>query len=755
MSRVFVATEISLGRRVVVKAVDPDTAVEVSAERFRQEITLSANLQHAHIVPVLTAGGRDGVLFYTMPLIEGESLRETLARTGPLGIAETIGILRDVSLALGYAHRHGVAHRDIKPENVMLTEAGAVVLDFGVAKALSASASSTADAVRTGVGISLGTPTYMSPEQAAADPSTDHRTDLYSLGILAYEMLAGYTPFAGRPLKALFAAHASEVPRPIAQARPETPRRLAALVTQCLAKQPADRPPDAESVVAVLDAVAREHRDGGDGRAFSRRAAFGVLALAALVGSAAWLARPQSDEARVRTAAVLPFANLSGLREDDAFTDGMTEELINALGTIEGLRVKSAFSLRGSNADIEEIGRQLDVQTVVAGSVRRAGASVRISVRLVNVADGYQLWSRTFEREVNSAGDVFGVQDELASAIVSALQLRLNPTTQTSDRRATANLAAYEAFLDGRFYMAKRTSIDLQRAVESFERAIALDSTFAAAWAGLADANALVLTYGFIRPEERFAAAREAALTAIRLDSLLAEPYASLGYLGLNYSWDWPQVDAWFARSTELDPNYATAHHWRSLSFNVHGRHDDALQAIRRARELDPVSLIVNRELGRAFYYQGANDSALFYYRRTLELEPTFQSAHVWIARALLAKGDAVGAVAQLRDRADFQGGHSSAVLAYAYAQLGQREVAESIRAELEARSRREYVWPLYLALVELGLGNRARALALLEQGARERSPQIPYLRVDPLFASLRGDPRFTEVLQIVGLPPR
>lgn len=754
MSHVFVATEVSLGRQVVVKVLAEDLAQEISAERFRAEVQLSASLQHPHIVPVLSAGAADGVLFYTMPLIAGESLRGRLLRAGECSVADALSILRDITRALAYAHRHGIVHRDIKPENVMLSEDGAVVLDFGIAKALSASTLGDGSSVRTGVGVTLGTPAYMSPEQAAGDPSTDHRADLYSLGMLAYEMLVGYSPFAGRPLKALFTAHASEVPERVDRRRPGVPKRLADLIAQCVEKRPTDRPASAEEVLRTLETVATAEATAAARPSRARWLVAGTV-LAAAVAASFVATRDRVSAAAdgtARTTAVLPFTNLSGVREDDAFSDGMTEELIGALGSIEGLRVKSAFSLRGTGADVREIGRQLDVETVVTGSVRRAGSSLRIFVRLENVADGFQMWSDNFQSEIKDPADVFRVQDEIAAAIVDALKLKLG--TRSGDRagRQPSNLAAYRAFLSGRFFMAKRTPDGLRQAIESFREAIALDSTYALAWAGLADAEALSLTYGFIRPAETYARAREAAEHALALDSALAEAYASLGYLGLNYSWDWDAVDGAFRRAIALDPNYATAHHWQSLYYNVLGREAEALKAIRRARELDPVSLIVNRELGRAHYYIGSIDSAMVHYRRTLELDPSFSSAFVWIARAMIARGDYVGAIRELRDRPDFQGGHSNALLAFAHARSGDRATASAILAELEARGRREYVWPLYLAVVHLGLGNREQALAQLEAGVRTRSPQIAYLKVDPLLRELRDEPRFRRLLAEMGL---
>lgn len=757
MSHVYVATEMSLGRQVVVKVLSPDLAQEVSAERFRAEVQVSASLQHPHIVPVLSAGAADGVLFYTMPLIAGESLRARLLRTGECSVAETVSILRDVTRALAYAHRHGIAHRDIKPENVMLSEDGAVVLDFGIAKALSASTLGEGSTVRTGIGVTLGTPNYMSPEQAAGDPSTDHRSDLYSLGILAYEMLLGFSPFAGRPLKAVFVAHASEVPERVDRRRQGVPKRLADLIVRCLEKRPSDRPASAEEVLRVLDEVAAaESSAPAAGRASRTWLAAASFVAVAMVLAVAYLAsRDGGGGAAVdvaRTTAVLPFTNLSGAREDDAFSDGMTEELIGALGSIDGLRVKSAFSLRGTGADVREVGRQLDVETVVSGSVRRAGNSLRIFVRLENVADGFQLWSDNFQRDIRDPADVFRVQDEIAAAIVDALKLRLGARATDRASRHPDNLEAYQAYLSGRFFMAKRSSDGLRQAVEMFQRAVALDSTYALAWAGLADAEALSLTYGFIRPAERYARARAAAERALAIDSTMAEAYASLGYLGLNYSWDWPAVERAFATAIAHDPNYATAHHWRSLYYNVVGRRDDALRSIRLARELDPVSLIVNREIGRAHYYVGEIDSAMVHYRRTLELDPSFASAFVWIARAHIARGDYAGAIRELQDRPDFQGGHSNALLAFAHARSGNRETARTILAELQARARREYVWPLYLAVVHLGLGERDEALQQLEIGVRTRSPQIAYLKVDPIFTELRGHPRFVALVRELGL---
>lgn len=765
MSRVFVAAETSLGRRVVVKVLSQDVAAGVSTERFRKEIQLAASLQHPHIVSLLAAGQSDGVLYYTMPYIEGVTLRARLQQSGEFPIAESVSILRDVTRALAYAHRRGVAHRDIKPENILLSEDGALVVDFGVAKALSAATSPSDSGIITGIGVALGTPAYMSPEQAAADPQTDHRSDIYSLGMVAYELLTGFAPFAGRPTTAMFAAHASEVPQPIEKHRPGIPPRLSALITRCLEKRPADRPQHAEDVLHELDAIAHSLGGGRDaavgGSWISRQripVAIGATALVLVAVVLVVRARRTDGTAAAVTghsAAVLPFANLSENKSDESFSDGMTEELIGALGKIDGLRVKSAFSLKGSAQDPKDVGNRLGVEYIVTGSVRHSGDRMRTSVQLVNVADGFQLWSDTYNSELRNTADVFAVQDEITKAIVNALKLKLSLSggSQAQTNRQTANLEAYNQFLNGRFLMARRRSEDIRAAIGAFQRAVTLDPNYALAWDGIAEANALLATYGFVAPESVFTSARQAVAKALQLDSTLAEGYATLGYINLNNTWDWAAGERAFDRSIRLNPNYATAHHWYSLYLDAMGRGDAALKEVLRALELDPVSLIINRELGRTYYYVGDNDKALVQYRRTLALDPNFSSAHVWIARSYIAQGEFQQAIDELRDQPDFQGGHSSAVLAYAYVKLGHRDLATALLEELRARSKREHVWPMYVGLIEHALGDNTDALAQLEAEYANRSPQIVYIRVDPLFAGLRREPRFQRLLEKMRFP--
>jgi serine/threonine-protein kinase len=768
MSRVFVAAEMSLGRRVVVKVLPPDLAAEVSTERFRKEIQLAASLQHSHIVSVLSANQQDGMLYYTMPFIDGVSLRSKLNQSGEMPIVDAVNILRDVARALAYAHRRGVVHRDIKPENILLSDDSAVVVDFGVAKALSASTTASETTGITGSGVVLGTAAYMAPEQAAADPQTDHRADIYALGIVGYEMLVGYSPFGGRPLKATLTAQAVEMPEPIARKRSGIPPRLASLVMRCLEKRPADRPQTAEAILQELDIVAHEVsvvQGHGATRPAGRRTMVigaGVLVVVAVVTAAAFAyrARNQAEQSgsaaeSQRTIAVLPFANLSDSKADESFSDGITEELIDALGKIERLKVKSAFSLKGSQQDVRDVGRQLTVQSVVSGSVRRSGDVLRITARLVNASDGFQIWSDSYERELRNADDVFRVQDDITRAIVNALKLKLSIPSEGSATasRQTENLDAYKAYLNGRYFMAKRTPDGIRTAIGFFEQAVKLDPNYALAWVGLGDANALLNTYAFVSPVEVFGRAREAVAKALALDSTLAEAYATSGYIGLNYTWNWAEAERDFKHAIQLKPTYSTAHQWYALYLNAMGRGSDAMREIGIALELDPVSLIINREQGRTYYYQGDYARALRQYRRTLELDPSFRSAHVWIARAHIARHEYAEAINELRDQPDFQGGHSSAVLAIAYAKSGQLPEARALLEELRARAKRGGVWPMYIALIEMTLGNRDEALSLIETESDHRSAQMAYIKVDPLFADFRGEPRFQHILDKMRFP--
>ena len=789
MSRVFVATETALGRQVVIKVLPPEMSSALSAERFRREIQLAARLQHPHIVPVLTAGDASGLLFYTMPFVEGESLRAQLARGGELPIASVMRVLRDVAKALAYAHRHGVVHRDVKPENILLSDGDALVADFGVAKALAAAGS--VSGAFTSAGIALGTPAYMAPEQVVADPNADHRADLYSLGVVAYEMLSGQPPFSGRPVHAMLAAHATEAAESIAKRRSHVPLALAELVMRCLEKQPADRPQTADEILEAIDwqsttqpnDTATEASTLGDRRVImsspSRHwtaqrivvMSVAVVALGALVYGGLSLSRgrgtqvtsnaprtgsPATDRVPpITSIAVLPFVNMSREAEHEYFSDGMTEELIGALSKLPGLRVAartSSFAFKGKNVPIRRIADELGVRSIVEGSVMREGTRLRVRVQLVDAADGFDRWSERYDRDVS---DVFAVQDEIARAITNALRGKLAGTEDSAVvRHPTADLAAYTLYLKGRQALSQRTFAQLVRGSELFGEAIQRDTGFARAYAGLADAYVLMPLYGNLSPREAWPKARAAARNALALDSSLAEAHTALAYGTMVHDWDWSGAERGFRRAIALDPNYATAYQWYSDYLLGRGRFQESLQMMRRAHELDPLSPIISAELGRALFYLGRREEAVAQLRETLQLDPSFAGAHALLGSIYLESGRVTEALTELRKGVDLSERRAAnvALLAAAHAAAGNRDSAQALLTELTARSRREYVSPFALVHPYLGLGDTTRALDWLERATDAHDANLAENPSQPSLRPLRSNPRFVRVMKRLGL---
>ncbi|MGH7627335.1 MAG: protein kinase domain-containing protein, partial [Gemmatimonadaceae bacterium] len=504
MSRVFVAHETSLGREVVVKVLPVELAESVSIARFRREISLAARLQHPHIVPVLSAGEIEGQPYYTMPFVDGESLRARLAH-GELSIAETISILRDVARALEYAQSKGVAHRDIKPDNVLIAGTSAVIADFGVAKAIS---DATTGGALTSVGVALGTPAYMAPEQVAADPSTDVRADYYSFGAMAYEMLAGYPPFAGRSARATMAAQASETPPPIAAIRPTTPPLLAELVMRCLQKRPGDRPQSATEIVRALEAIPGGTASGASvsrttsGRSAGARsvlvASVVVGAIACVVAVAVWWRGRDSNTAgrAIRSIAVLPFVNTSGDSSFDYLEDGITDHVRDALGGIPELKVKARGSSRQlKGRDAKEIGAKLEVGAVLQGTVSRSRSRLHVAAELVRASDDNAMWSGTFDGQPSELG---GMQDTIVRAITGSLHLaRADARTDrtVASARGTNDIDAYNLYLRGRH---AADGLEWGKASALYREAIALDPRFARAYGALSISYSNETTLGVV-----------------------------------------------------------------------------------------------------------------------------------------------------------------------------------------------------------------------------------------------------------------
>jgi eukaryotic-like serine/threonine-protein kinase len=763
MSRVFMALETALGRAVVVKVLHPDMAADVSIERFRREIRVSAQLQHPHIVPVLAAGETGGLPYFTMPYIEGRSLRAELASVGELPVRSAILLLREIASALAYSHAHGVIHRDIKPENVLVSGGSAMVTDFGVAKALEASTLQKTGGL-TSAGVALGTPAYMAPEQIAANEPIDARVDIYAFGVLAYELLTGSPPFAGRSAQALIAAHMTTQPEPIDRRRPGLPPALAALVMRCLEKRPSDRPQSASEIADTLGKVIAGESDAPTLRQRHTRArqiGASIAVIATILVVLAYVVRtrgnptPATQQSTAKSVAVMPFVNLSSASGDEYFSDGMTEELIDALSKLPGLKVaarSSVFALKRRNVTSRDVAKELGVTSVLEGTVRRSGDRLRISAQLIDASTGYSLWADRYDRD---ARDVFAIQDEISRAIVSSLRVRLTGPPTVLVSAPTENVEAHNLYLQGRFFQSKRTGPDINRAISLFSQAIALDSTYARAYAALSVSYNLLSAYANVSAAELYPKALAAARHALALDSTLAEAHAALGVTAFRFAWDQDLGQREFERSIALDSTYSQVRTWYSQQFDMKGQSDSAITQMRAALAAEPLSLIVNTMTGVAYYNARRFRDAETAERNAIELDSTFVRTHRDLAWTLVAQRRFSEAEHEFETARRLIHDTPGPETVYLYAVSGRRVEAEALARALEAADsagklshKPRYGWetalPLEMAMMQGVLGNRDRAFYWLDRAYDQRILPI-YLRTSPQFDSLRGDPRFTK----------
>ena len=736
MSRVFLAQERALDRQVAVKVLSPELAHHVSVERFAREIRVAARLQQANIVPVHAAGEIDGFAYYTMPYA-GESLRERLSAERPLPIAVTLGILRDVAKALAYAHANGVVHRDIKPENVLISGGTAQVTDFGVAKAISiartdVSARSLGDDSITSEGMALGTPAYMSPEQVSGDPDVGPRADIYSFGVVAYELFAGVHPFSGkRSLAECMAAHVLEMPRGLAEVRRDVPPGLAALVMRCLAKDPRLRFADGAELLVALE-----------------QAEFGSL-------GAATYAPTLGD---VPSVAVLPLDNLSA-PENDSFSDGIAAEVQSVLAHMRGLRVaarNSSFAFKGQNVDRRAIAESLGVRHVLVGNVRRSASKVRIAVRLLRAADDEELWKAQYDREL---ADIFAVQEEIAQSIALALESTLSTgehggeviAGSTRSRRALGNQAAFELYLRGRQLVEKRKD-GMHEALRCFEEAARLDPDFSPSYAGMAYALVLFGIYHAQRPREAFPRAREAAERALTLDPNDVLALVMRAHVALWYEWNFERAEEIARHALDLAPGFYLAHDCLGFVLAAQGRFEEATASMEQARSLDPLTEDATYDLAWILIMAGRWEQALRTLEPAVARHPQASELHRAFGFCLLYTGQAQEARAEFARVLELNAGDRWATpnLVQPLVALGEISEAKSLLAEIERRAEHEPMSTVGIAIAHHCLGNDDLAIAWLERAIEERYYWLVMLRFDPSMAGLHADPRFEPLMNRV-----
>jgi TolB-like protein len=743
MATVYLARDLRHGRPVAIKVLRPEIAAALGPERFLREIELAARLTHPHILPLHDSGEAAGFLFYVMPYIEGESLRDRLQREGPLPLEEALRITREVAGALSYAHSHDVVHRDIKPENILLSGGEAVVADFGIARAITQAAGTRL----TQTGILVGTPAYMSPEQASGEGPLDGRSDVYSLACVLYEMLVGEPPYTGPSAQVVIAKRFTDPVPSVRRLRETIPPAVDGAITRALAKAPVERFTTAAEFARALDAAAGSTRSP----VRFRTAAAASLLLAGVVAYGLWATlqgrRGAESDTRHKMLVVLPLENV-GLAEDEYFADGLSEAITTRLGSIHGLGViarQSAVAYRKTTKSPQVIGKELGVDYLLTGTIRwekspRAPSRVRMSTALVRASDANQLWAKQYDTVL--AG-VFGVESNLAEKVAGALDIALaEPERRALAQEPTGDLEAHDLYLRGRFFFNQTTELSLRRSIELYQQALTKDRHFALALAGIADAW-IWLADAFVPPREAYPKARAAALEALSIDSTLGDGFAALGATELLYDWDFTGARHHLERAIALNPSASTAYIYYGWLLGTMGQLDSAFASLTKAQSLDPLSSGAGIITGNWLLLMRKYDQAIQQFRKTLRIDPHSEAAHEQLGYALFLAGRSADALKEF--------GPPDSMPPDILARLGRPEAARRRLGELIRERGRRYLDATSIAGGYANLGDRDRAFAWLDSAYTDRSAWLIALRLDPSFDSLRADPRFQTLTRRIG----
>jgi len=688
MGRVFKVFDSKIKEVVALKLLNPDIAThEETIERFRNELKFARKIVHKNVGRMYDINEEKGTHYILMEYVPGEDLKSFIRRSRQLTVGTAIAIAKQVCEGLAEAHRLGVVHRDLKPQNIMIDKEGnARIMDFGIARSLEKK-----DA--TEAGMIIGTPEYMSPEQAEGQEA-DQRSDIYSLGVIIYEMVTGRVPFEGATAFGILMKHRTEAPPDPKRLNPQVPAGLARMILKCLEKDRGTRYQTAGEVLADLNDLETSK------------------------------AKKAAEKKWKNSIAVMPFADLSPQRDQEYFCDGLAEELINSLSHIHELRVAartSTFAFKGKDLDIREIGKALNVQAILEGSVRKAGERLRITAQLINIAEGYHLWSEKYDRGME---DIFAVQDEISLEIVDKLKLKLLKGERTKVlKRHTENKDAYNLFLKGRYFWNRRNEGDLKRAIGCYHEAVEKDPKYSLPYLGIADHFIMMGLWSYLPPETARLKAKEALDRALEIDDQLGEAYTSLGYYQFLFDWDWPAAEKNLKRGLALNPNNVYAHVWYGCSLDGMSRFEEAYTELKTALEMEPLSPIINAVVGMMVSFTHI-DEGKKQMHKAIEMEPNLALAHLWLGFIYMyPKVMDEKTVEHLQIAVNLGLTFALGWLGCAYGRSGKKEEALKILSQLDELFKERYISPLQRSAVYMGLGMYDQAFEYLEKAFSQKEP--------------------------------